>query len=448
MGSSWAALAAAPVKLEGSQTPVKLACVGDSITQGVGAERGKSWPDQLHEMFLGKWEIKNFGVSGTTLMKRGDSPYQKTKQFEDAKKFNPDVVVIMLGTNDTKPQNWQHFKTDFEADLKELAGQFAALPAKPRLYICCPPYIAKKGNFGISETNLMEALPVVKKVARELKLGLIDVHGALQGKDGLLPDNVHPNTEGATVIAQTVYRGLTGQAAPAPLVAPKDMVLFLLIGQSNMAGRGAVQPQDRELNPRVFMFNEKNLWVPARDPVHFDKPGAAGVGLCSEFARTLLKKDPKMTVGLIPCAFGGTSLAEWMPGTPESKKLDLYRKAVARTTLAMDSGTLAGILWHQGESDTGRAAGYTEKFASMIAQLRKDLKAEKVPLILGELCNKNGFNQVIQKIPDTVPYSAWVSSEGCANDGLHFKREGYLLLGQRYAEKYFQLRGGQAGKDR
>ncbi len=234
---------------------------------------------------------------------------------------------------------------------------------------------------------------------------------------------------------------LTGKATPA--VPPKDMKLFLLIGQSNMAGRGAVEAADRELNPRIFMLNANKQWVLARDPVHFDKPGMAGVGLCSEFARQLVKKDPGVTVGLIPCAFGGTALAEWMPSSPTGKKVWLYSNAVDRVRIAMKSGTLAGILWHQGESDAGNPAtyeDYKDRFAAMIAGLRKDLNAKDVPLIVGELCNQNGFNKVIQDLPGKVPNCAWVSSEGCANDGLHFKRAGYLILGQRYAEKYLELK--------
>ena len=234
-------------------------------------------------------------------------------------------------------------------------------------------------------------------------------------------------------MAGLIDPALAGQ--PGSAAAPKGMQLFLLIGQSNMAGRGKVAPQDREVHPRIFMLNAKQQWVPAQDPVHFDK-SVAGVGLCSEFARHVVKKDPKVIVGLIPCAFGGTKLSEWMPGSR------LYSNALARTQVAMQSGTLVGILWHQGESDSGDSKlvqTYNERFAGMIARLRKDLNAEKVPVIVGELCNKNKFNQVVQATPELVPLCDWASSEGCANDGLHFKREGYLLLGKRYAEKYFKL---------
>jgi lysophospholipase L1-like esterase len=155
--------------------------------------------------------VKNCGVSGTTLLNAGDNPYQKQGAFKNAKEFAPDVVVLVLGTNDTKPQNWKH-KANFEADYKDLIKQFAELPSKPRIYICYPPYIAGKGNFGINEPNTKDEMPMVKQVAEAMKVDVIDVHAALDGKDALIPDKVHPNTEGAAEIAKAVYQALTGKA--------------------------------------------------------------------------------------------------------------------------------------------------------------------------------------------------------------------------------------------
>ena len=203
-----------PVKVETYTAPIKVACVGDSITQGVGASGGQSWPDQLRRMLGEKWDVKNFGVSGTTLLKNGDSPYQRQGAFKNAKVCNPDVVVIALGTNDTKPQNWTNFTAHFENDYKDMVLQFADLASKPRIFVCRPPYIAKTGNWGINDTNTVEEIPVIDKVAKDLKLGVIDLHAALKGKDSLIPDNVHPNTDGATAIAAAVFEGLTGNPAP------------------------------------------------------------------------------------------------------------------------------------------------------------------------------------------------------------------------------------------
>jgi len=190
-----------------------LACVGDSITQGVGAKQGQSWPQQAQKFLGEKWVVKNFGRSGTTLMKSGDSPYQKCPQFKAALASNPDIVVIMLGTNDTKPQNWKNFEADYEKDYRDLISHFSQLGSKPRIFLSLPPYIAKDGRWGINNANTRDQIPMITKLAKELNLGLIDVYSSLEGHDELIPDTVHPNTGGATKIAQAVAQALSGQKA-------------------------------------------------------------------------------------------------------------------------------------------------------------------------------------------------------------------------------------------
>ena len=221
--------------------------------------------------------------------------------------------------------------------------------------------------------------------------------------------------------------------------APKQMKLFLLIGQSNMAGRGKVEAQDKVENPHIFMLTKDLKWVPAKDPLHFDKP-AAGVGLGSEFARQVLKADPHATIGLIPCAVGGSSLDQWKAGGA------LYNTAVARTREAMKNGALAGILWHQGESDAINPAlveTYIDRLDRMIGQLRKDLDAEKVPVVIGEIIhghkNNDAINAELAKAPKKIPLSCLVSSEGLGNKALHFGSADLRTFGKRYAAEYLKL---------
>lgn len=191
--------------------PVKVACVGDSITQGHGAG-GQPWPTQIGRMLGEKWEVKNYGISGTTLMNSGDSPYQKQNAFAAAKASQPDVVVIMLGTNDTKPQNWRNFAADYRKDYEDLVQQFTALASKPRIFVCNPPYIAKGGNWGINERDTLAQIPVIAALAKDKGLEVIDVHAALEGQDALIPDNVHPNAGGQAAIAAEVLKALTGKS--------------------------------------------------------------------------------------------------------------------------------------------------------------------------------------------------------------------------------------------
>jgi hypothetical protein len=223
--------------------------------------------------------------------------------------------------------------------------------------------------------------------------------------------------------------------------APANLQLFLLIGQSNMAGRGKVTPADQQTNPRIFMLDKACAWVPAQDPVHFDKPKVAGVGLCSEFARCVAAKDPGARIGLVPCAFGGTSLDQWKPGSA------LYTNAVARMRVAAQSGRLAGILWHQGEADcaASKPATYPARFAAMIERLRQDLDAKDVPVVVGELgtfrSESAPFNAMLPQVAAAVPRCAVVSAEGLDHGGdkVHFSAEALRLFGKRYFEAYGKL---------
>jgi hypothetical protein len=218
----------------------------------------------------------------------------------------------------------------------------------------------------------------------------------------------------------------------------KDLQLFLLIGQSNMAGRGVIEPQDKVPHPRVFVLTKELTWAPAVDPLHYDKPERIGVGLASSFGRSIAGDQPRAAVGLIPAAFGGTSLDEWKPGGA------LYTEAVKRARVAMKQGTLVGILWHQGEEDAApeRAATYPERFAAMIAQLRSDLEAKDVPVVVGEIGrfveNSSAINEALAKIPAHVPRSAFVSSERLTDKGdkLHFDSAALREFGRRYAEAW------------
>ncbi len=206
-----------PISPADYKAVIKVACFGDSISAGFGIGKHHSYPTQLGRMLGEKWTIQNFGVSGATLLNKGAKPYQKLGAFNKAKGLNPDVVVVMLGTNDTGPRNWRH-KADFEADDKDLLRQFSELSAKPRIYICLPVPVIGNRKYGCNEANILEEIPMLEKIARATKATVIDLHGALKGKENLIPDKVHPNAAGATVMAATVYEALTG-------VKPTDEVL-------------------------------------------------------------------------------------------------------------------------------------------------------------------------------------------------------------------------------
>jgi lysophospholipase L1-like esterase len=203
--SSFAADPNSPLELASYKEKVKIACVGDSITAG-------PYPGQLQKLLGEKFMVKNFGNSGSTLLKHGDKPYDKQKSYTDALAFKGDAVVIMLGTNDTKPQNWGKHKDEFVADYKALLAEFAKAENKPRIFVATPPFVPGKGNYGINEAGVLEELPMIEALAKEAGVGIIDQHAATKDKDELFPDRVHPNAAGAGVLASTVYKALLGKA--------------------------------------------------------------------------------------------------------------------------------------------------------------------------------------------------------------------------------------------
>jgi len=215
-GTCRAAKGPAPIRVEDYREPIRVACVGDSITFGAGIkDRAKhSYPVQLGAMLGPKWEVRNFGVNGATLLKKGDRPYHKQKAYADALAYVPDVVIIKLGTNDSKPLNWQH-KADFVADYKVMIAAFRKVNAKVRVYACLP-VPAFPGRWGIDDGRIKnEVIPLTIKVVRECGVSGIDLYTALSGKKDLFPDAVHPNRHGAALMAARICRVLTGKAARA-----------------------------------------------------------------------------------------------------------------------------------------------------------------------------------------------------------------------------------------
>jgi len=197
---------------------IRVACVGDSITYGAGIEdrQHNHYPAQLARMLGPGWEVRNFGVSGATLLRQGDKPYWKEPAYEQVMAFNPHVVIIKLGTNDSKPQNWK-YADQFVEDYKELIRRFAALPAHPRIWICLPVPVYED-RWGIREAVVRdEVIPRVRQVATDMGVGLIDLYTALSGKPEMFPDGVHPNATGAGVMARTIVQALTGKNPPEPL---------------------------------------------------------------------------------------------------------------------------------------------------------------------------------------------------------------------------------------
>jgi len=187
------------------QQPVKVACVGNSITWGHGIKdrNRNTYPAQL-QLLLGKgFEVRNFGNNGKCAQDDSDDPYTKTQEYRDALAFNPDIVIIKLGTNDSKPQNWKDAKR-FSKSLEKIAVTFNKLPSHPRIIIA-QPATAFSRSWNINDSIISNAiLPVVEKMATKHKWQLVDLHTATASLSRLFPDGIHPNEEGALIIAKNI----------------------------------------------------------------------------------------------------------------------------------------------------------------------------------------------------------------------------------------------------
>ena len=243
--------------------------------------------------------------------------------------------------------------------------------------------------------------------------------------------------------------------------------VYLFIGQSNMAGRGDMLPEDTTVIPHAFILDDNDEIIPAKAPLNLystirKRVGMQKINPAYNFAKIVAgtsKNDMLMVVN----ARGGTALDQWLKNAPrdtfsirgtDDPELDgipmpsFYDEAVRRAKIAMEHGELKAIIWHQGCSDSGprTVQTYLDRLEGFVSDLRSDLGVgEEVPFIAGEIpyCYSGSrfFNPMIRNIEEHIPYSAWVSAEGCGGnaDSLHFSRQGQMLLGQRYAEKYLSM---------
>lgn len=237
------------------------------------------------------------------------------------------------------------------------------------------------------------------------------------------------------------------------------MKSFLLIGQSNMAGRGEFGEVPEIINSKCFMLRN-GKWVPMSEPINPDRSifnyFHSGRGLSASFADEYAKCFNE-DVGLIPCADGGTKLSQWMPGEI------LYDNAVNNAKLAQRTSEIVGILWHQGENDSHfeeDANTYQQRFTEMITRLRKDLGNEKLPVIVGELGRfaasyQNGklkymdiVNEALRTMPFVIENCGFASSEGLTDrgDSIHFNSVSYRIFGKRYFNEYLNVVGAENEK--
>lgn len=189
---------------------IKVACIGDSITDGHGISipSVKGYPVVLNNILGDNYIVQNCGKSGTTMQKKSDSPYWNTKEFGNAMALKADIVVIKLGTNDTKPQNWN--ATQFKADYQALIDTLNSGTRHPKIYVCTPAPAFSAG-WGINDSIITSGVvPIVKEIAQTNNLEVIDLYSAFYGKEQyFIVDGIHPDDNGAAYMAKVVAEHIT-----------------------------------------------------------------------------------------------------------------------------------------------------------------------------------------------------------------------------------------------
>ena len=239
-----------------------------------------------------------------------------------------------------------------------------------------------------------------------------------------------------------------------PNVSKENLHLYLLAGQSNMAGRGKVEAKDLVTHPQLWMLNKQKNWVPAISPMHFDKP-IAGVGPGRSFGMIMIEQNPDVTIGLIPCAAGGSAIETWVPGGYHGQtRSHPWDDAIERTKAAMKHGVLKGILWHQGESDSNetRADIYERRLHDLVERFRAELHSPDLPFVAAQMGkfkpwskHKLLVDKAHKELPEKIRNTAFVPANGLKHKGdfLHFSAEGSRKLGQRYAAAILGLQKPQ-----
>jgi lysophospholipase L1-like esterase len=197
---------------------IRVACVGDSITRGTFVWRRKknAYPAQLQLMLGERFCVRGFGVNGHAAQRTADRPYWNSGAFESSSVFEPDIVLIMLGTNDSRGDNWKGVDS-FILDYRDLVAHYLSLGSSPAVWLLTPPALfpvgrRQKARYGMDERAIEEICRAIEILARDLGCGLIDVNRATaHHPEAFRLDGVHPAAAGATLIACAVSEALASE---------------------------------------------------------------------------------------------------------------------------------------------------------------------------------------------------------------------------------------------
>lgn len=187
---------------------IRIACIGDSITEGSGLLRPSktAYPVVLDSILGSKYDVLNCGKSATTIQKKGDFPFWNFKEFSNVFAFKPNIITIKLGTNDTKPQNWN--TAGYEADYQAMIDTLKTIKTHPEIFLCLPAPVFKT-KWGINDSTITTCvIPIIKKIASKNNLPVIDLYNSLLNQSVNFPDNIHPNEKADKLIGEIIAKEL------------------------------------------------------------------------------------------------------------------------------------------------------------------------------------------------------------------------------------------------
>lgn len=223
----------------------------------------------------------------------------------------------------------------------------------------------------------------------------------------------------------------------------EEIAVFLCIGQSNMAGRAEIEPEDTLKLDAVLLFNDQSNWEIAENPLNRYATIRKDISMQKlspawTFSKKISEALGDRKVGLVVNARGGSSIGEWKKGGA------YYNETIERAKQAQKTGVIKGVIWHQGESDANAHETYLPKLVNLIKNLRTDLNNPELPFIAGQLSNdkphRSGFNEMILELPEKLNHVSVVTSENTSTmDGTHFDAASQRIIGERYAKKMIKL---------
>ena len=392
-----------------AQEKTKVACVGNSVTYGYGHKNPAttSYPTQLQQLLGEGYEVRNFGHSGATLLNKGHRPYTKLPEYQAAIEFAPDIVIIHLGLNDTDPRNWPNYRDEFFGDYTAIIDNFkkAHPNGNPQIYVCrMTPIFHWHRRFKSGTRDwYWQIQEEIEKIAQYSNCELIDLSRHLYSRPDLMPDALHPDPEGAAIIAQQVYSAITGDfgGLSLPAIYSDNMVIqqnkaFTVSGTAN-AGSEITARLGKQM--RVTKAAEDGGWKVMFTPMQADGEKYTLTVECGKEK----KKFKNIVVGEVWLCSGQSNMAfmvkesshkEQSLTNVKGKDIRLYdmKPRVFTDNVEWDSTSLAALNRHdyyratswqlQNEQNVSDFSAVAYHFGAMLA--------DSLSVPIGLICNAIG----------------------------------------------------------